>query len=515
MRINFAVCLLVALWVMGSDAWFWSWSGTTTLAPAVDSEGSGGPIGSGEGPLENIATVAQEDIIDETHRVQKIVQTLYQTSAPQEETTVTHQDETTFALPDETTVAPPPTTKEAPKTAPAPGSIIAPRNGTSSQKGTSSSEASGLLRFVGNVSGLGARRESKLVSDTGAGVWSDSGSGSSYESGVRTRSGTSWSSAPEIEIFKRSEQGENMEVPHIDSKVSHANGVRLDLQENSRLAHHKIHEGRGNVGTMSKESSDFSPPSGRENKTLDTKDLMSRPLKNFASDAKVSESEDASKLSKASQTSLALSPSQTATNTSSPTATPEDLSSQPLVVAAEQYVVTSKMTPTDNAIIKSLTEVEPSQSSQFKQVALGMQEPAGGYLEPVDSTTLAESPQCLLLESSLPFCSSMAGQQFAVPNFLNQSSVEEVRVLLHDWAWLLNSKCHHSLEWFFCLLLLPKCGTAVQMPCRSFCEVLKDSCWTLLDQGHLPVECQALPEEEQDGCQCLSVSNQKGNSWFK
>lgn len=512
MRNNSAVCLLLALWVMGSDAWFWSWSDTTTLAPAVDSEGSGSPVGSGEGPLENIATVGQEDIMEETHRVQKIVQIL-----------------------DETTVAPQPTTTEAPKTAPAPGSITEPGNGTSSQKGTGSSEASGLLTFAGNMSGLGAGHESKLLSDTGAGVWSDSGSGSGSESGVGIRPGTSWASAPEIEIFERSKQDENMEVDHTDSEVSQANGVRLDPQETSWLAHQKIDEGQGYVGAKSEESRDFSPQSRRKNKTLETRwdiqNLTSRPLEKPVSSAEVSDSEDANRLAPKIQTQdmnqlpagestagRQTSPSQTATATSSTAATPEDLSSQPQVVAAKHHVATSKMTITENPPQKSLTQVEPSRSSQFRTVALGRREPAGGHQEPGEPTALAESPQCLLLESSLPFCSSMVGQQFAVPNYLNQSSVEEVRALLRDWAWLLNSKCHRSLEWFFCLLSLPKCGAAVRMPCRSFCEVLKDNCWTLLDQGHLPVECQALPEEEEeeeDGYRCLSVSNQKGNSWFK
>uniref|UniRef100_A0A3P9CGE2 Collagen alpha-1(XVIII) chain n=1 Tax=Maylandia zebra TaxID=106582 RepID=A0A3P9CGE2_9CICH len=127
----------------------------------------------------------------------------------------------------------------------------------------------------------------------------------------------------------------------------------------------------------------------------------------------------------------------------------------------------------------------------------------------------AESPQCLLLDTALPFCSSMAGQWFVVPNYFNQSSVEEIQALLNEWAWLLNSQCHHSVEWFFCLLLVPKCGSLAPLPvlpCQSFCEVLRDSCWTLLDEGRLPVECHTLPDEEEDGYQCLSVSNQKEDS---
>lgn len=130
----------------------------------------------------------------------------------------------------------------------------------------------------------------------------------------------------------------------------------------------------------------------------------------------------------------------------------------------------------------------------------------------------SQTPRCLPVDSKLPFCSRMGTKSIAVPNFLNQSSVEEVHVVLTEWAWLLRSRCHHSLEWFFCLLLTPRCappGLPPPLPCRSFCEVLRDSCWTLLDQGRLPVECHSLPEEKHDGYQCLSVSNQKGNSRLK
>lgn len=127
----------------------------------------------------------------------------------------------------------------------------------------------------------------------------------------------------------------------------------------------------------------------------------------------------------------------------------------------------------------------------------------------------SRTPRCLPVDSKWPFCTRMGTESFAVPNFLNQSSVEEIQVVLSEWAWLLRSRCHHSLEWFFCLLLTPRCGPPSPLPCRSFCEALRDSCWTLLDEGRLPVECHSLPEEKHDGYQCLSVSNQKGNSRLK
>uniref|UniRef100_A0A8B9H3B4 FZ domain-containing protein n=1 Tax=Astyanax mexicanus TaxID=7994 RepID=A0A8B9H3B4_ASTMX len=89
----------------------------------------------------------------------------------------------------------------------------------------------------------------------------------------------------------------------------------------------------------------------------------------------------------------------------------------------------------------------------------------------------------------------------------------EVEVLLREWAWLIRSGCHHSTEWFFCLLVVPHCGPPglpPQLPCRSFCELLIDSCWTALGGGgRLPVECSSLPEESDNGYQCLSVSTQK------
>uniref|UniRef100_A0A3Q3KRJ9 FZ domain-containing protein n=1 Tax=Monopterus albus TaxID=43700 RepID=A0A3Q3KRJ9_MONAL len=145
---------------------------------------------------------------------------------------------------------------------------------------------------------------------------------------------------------------------------------------------------------------------------------------------------------------------------------------------------------------------------QLLQTTADSQVPAESHTEAAKLALVVESPQCLLLDTALPFCSFMVGERFVLPNYLSQSSVEEVQALLNEWAWLLRSHCHHSLEWFFCLLLVPKCGSQGPLPvlpCRSFCEVLRDSCWMLLDEGRLPVECHTLPDEEDDGYRCLSV----------
>ncbi|CAF98975.1 unnamed protein product [Tetraodon nigroviridis] len=110
-----------------------------------------------------------------------------------------------------------------------------------------------------------------------------------------------------------------------------------------------------------------------------------------------------------------------------------------------------------------------------------LQNENGSETEPAGISSPISKP-----DTALPFCSSMTGELFLVPNYLNHSTAVQVQVLLHKWAWLLKSRCHHS--W------------------RSFLP---------LDKGRLPVECHALPEEEDDGYQCLSVSNQKGKHWLK
>lgn len=134
---------------------------------------------------------------------------------------------------------------------------------------------------------------------------------------------------------------------------------------------------------------------------------------------------------------------------------------------------------------------------------------------------------CLPVPSDWPICSGKRSKYFMLPNFFNHTSVEEVGVVLQEWAWLLRAGCHHGTEWFLCLLLAPRCPTPnttaptplpaqsptahPYLPCRSFCHVLQDSCWASLENGRLPVECHLLPDREPGHPPCVSVSNQKGN----
>lgn len=88
MRSWFKVLPLLTLWVVYSEAWFWSWSETgTTLAPGLELEGSGIATGSGE-PLSESSTTAGAETIDEGHVLQTVGQTWDETTEGPRVTTV-------------------------------------------------------------------------------------------------------------------------------------------------------------------------------------------------------------------------------------------------------------------------------------------------------------------------------------------------------------------------------------------------------------------------------------------
>lgn len=188
----------------------------------------------------------------------------------------------------------------------------------------------------------------------------------------------------------------------------------------------------------------------------------------------------------------------------------------PIHVNVSFESISSRNTLSRNSSVWHADRYNTTQYSPEYSVSSNLLTAGGDHSFLARPSHVTESPRCLPIDSELPFCSRMGLESFAVPNFLNQSSVEEAEVLLREWAWLMRSGCHHATEWFFCLLVLPRCGPPSlppQLPCRSFCELLYDSCWTLLgDSSRLPVECSSLPEESDDGYQCLSVSTQKGKS---
>lgn len=533
---------MLTLLVVYSDAWFWDWTGTTTMPPTVDREGSGSSEGSGEPSSENIA-MARSEMIDEGQGIQKVVQTWDRTTEGLRLTTV------------EPTTQPESGGTSEKGTEGMSSHIRKPGNGKSSIKGMGS-EGSGYLSFTGDVSGLGSGPGSELDSETGSGLWSDSGfmaeSGFASGSGFETQG-----------VSDENQQGivtptEQWALDRGDILESQTNEQTFKFQKSAGISPKSIHEGnhlgsttsepnlfsveitnntRGNSSSFNFNDLDMTMYS-KENST--TKYLLNPivgkhsvepteiPKDNQVVDIAQLPANQEALPTQVLQTRPFPLASQAPSTTQIPTHIQHIVITKPQTSKRPAFFPRAAQQPSQaSAVSQNVVTspnghmLDPTQTSASEPSQAILISPTGGWAhaeshtEEAESALVVESPQCLLLDTALPFCSSMIGERFAVPNYLNQSSVEEVQVLLNKWAWLLKSPCHHSLEWFFCLLLVPKCGGEPMLPCRSFCEVLRDSCWTLLDEGQLPLECHTLPEEEDDGYQCLSVSNQKGNHWFR
>lgn len=514
MKIQSQVYFLVALGVVSTDAWFWSWTGTTTLAPtpAVESEGSGSPAGSGDPLPESFAKLGAE-IIDEGHGFQNIVQTWNETTvAPVATTTIQQMNETGSETEPPGISSP----------------FIESGNGTSLFKGFGSA--------TGNVSKVKPGFESELASgselDAGSRLRSESGFGSGYEGNSE--------SGVETVISSRKKQQEGLVshnyrvlddgsrvMPQEDElklKSQDTYGITEDNFSSKAIAtttNNTLENGKHNISSMWNTVS-FNLTLIQENSSQ-AEELL--PIKSTNS---------------GDNTQLIQNNQEVDNSTwkiaGGILATKKDISHNQVLESRKSSVVSQMLSPNQTLPSTSKTSISyVGDSSAARVYPLGLapssaatqrvatspndhiQTPATTLNQTAEgSVEQGESPKCLLLNISLPFCSSVTGEQFLVPNYLNHSTVTEVQVLLHNWSWLLRSRCHHSLEWFFCLLLVPKCGSLVPLlPCRSFCEVLKDSCWTLLDEGRLPVECHALPDEEDEGYRCLSVSNQKGKHRLK
>lgn len=553
MRIQLKVLFLLTLWVACSDAWFWGWTGTTTLAPTVEHEGSGGQAGSGEMPTENISSVGAE-IIDEAHGIQNIVQTLDESTEAPRLTTLTPTTE--------------PETERSTKRAAAetPSSTREPGNDTSSLKGMGS-EASDDLRFTGNTLDLGS--ESELASDSRPGLGS--------ESGFATGAETSWGSGFEPQGPPGEEQQRAaMPTDHrgldsggsivaqssdlksefqgsagiirnetdggrfLDSTEAENRDSFVESQSNTRTGTEVSISSRWNTNNLTEYSDENSSIGSLLNLTAGNNSVRTTQVPKDDQDMEVTQlpaGESAANQAALLNNTLTTGQASVASRTPSTTRMPSNTITKPTIDSVRPDTVITAIATQHAVTNQALAGSQTVENSQFSDVLDATEAPSSQPEPSLSRETASDSwatetadteeakehviepPECLLLDTALPFCSSMVGQRFVVPNYLNQSSVEEVQVLLEEWTWLLRSHCHRSLEQFFCLLLVPKCGSLTSLPmlpCRGFCEVLRDSCWTLLDEGRLPVECHTLPDEEDDdGYQCLSVCNQKGNHWFE
>ncbi|CAL8388786.1 unnamed protein product [Boreogadus saida] len=139
------------------------------------------------------------------------------------------------------------------------------------------------------------------------------------------------------------------------------------------------------------------------------------------------------------------------------------------------------------------------------------------------NATTAPVARCLPVPSQWQVCRRQ--RHFSLPNFFNHTSVEEVEAFLKRWEWLVKDDCFRGSEWFLCPLAAPECrsdpaaaaankitpapAARRHLPCCSSCHRLRDNCWSKLEDGLFPVDCELLPEG--GGCPlCVSVHKQKG-----
>lgn len=175
--------------------------------------------------------------------------------------------------------------------------------------------------------------------------------------------------------------------------------------------------------------------------------------------------------------------------------------------------------------VRALAELDSGLTNPF---GIGVHSGPRDVSVPAWMTAGDVSPVCLPHSSDWGFCLSGSSggsggrsKTFAVPNFLNHTTAEEVGATLADWAVFLRSRCHRDVERFFCLLLAPACpGSSSSppppplLPCRSLCEILTDACWAALGGRDLPVTCHSLPEglPHQHPCQPVSSCRCAGNA---
>lgn len=494
-KTKFGLLLFLTQWVVYSEAWFWSWSGTTTRLPqTLEYEGSGSPTGSGELPSE-ITTKAEGDMVHEGHGTPNIKQTWVLTTEDPQMSTVT-----------------PATLRETDDASESVTARIPPQS--TSGNGTST------LTALGSDPSRILKNASKIESEVELAVELDSKHGGFSSSGLLPVAENMASLVYEDGAVK---QADRRGLDNASGAAFHVKKVGLRLSERVSTIASRVDEEQDLLGTQSesfssasnKQNVDFASNAFNGNSHKNLKGLLTLILGN--GDHTVAKSQGALDATAAHQNILGLqsrNAHRILSTMETSVMTPKPIFGQTKIYNEnpKTKVVTIATQPHSGCTLDAPLPLKGKQEfskASVRAVGIGK----GIHAQ----TENASSISCLVLDAALPFCSSKFGETFAVPNYFNHSSLEEVQALLKEWAWLLESRCHHSLEWFFCLLLVPKCDPATPMltlPCRSFCEVLLDSCWALLEGQHLPVECHTLPDASH-GYQCLSVCNQNGNLWFK
>uniref|UniRef100_A0A8C0VR63 Secreted frizzled-related protein 5 n=1 Tax=Cyanistes caeruleus TaxID=156563 RepID=A0A8C0VR63_CYACU len=96
-------------------------------------------------------------------------------------------------------------------------------------------------------------------------------------------------------------------------------------------------------------------------------------------------------------------------------------------------------------------------------------------------------------------------------NLLEHETMAEAKQQAGSWVPLLAKQCHTDTQLFLCSLFAPVCLDRPVYPCRSLCEVVRDSCAPVMESYGFPwpemLQCGKFPSDHE-----LCIAVQFGNS---
>ncbi|XP_028586406.1 secreted frizzled-related protein 5 [Lacerta agilis] len=122
-----------------------------------------------------------------------------------------------------------------------------------------------------------------------------------------------------------------------------------------------------------------------------------------------------------------------------------------------------------------------------------------------------KQPQCVDIPADLQLCHNVGYKRMRLPNLLEHESMPEVKQQASSWVPLLAKRCHSDTQLFLCSLFAPVCLDRPIYPCRSLCEVVRDSCAPVMESYGFPwpdmLNCNKFPFDND-----LCIAVQFGNS---
>ncbi|NXC39667.1 SFRP5 protein, partial [Penelope pileata] len=119
-------------------------------------------------------------------------------------------------------------------------------------------------------------------------------------------------------------------------------------------------------------------------------------------------------------------------------------------------------------------------------------------------------PQCVDIPADMQLCHDVGYKRMRLPNLLEHESMAEAKQQAGSWVPLLAKQCHTDTQLFLCSLFAPVCLERAVYPCRSLCEVVRDSCAPVMESYGFPwpemLHCGKFPSDHE-----LCIAVQFGN----